>query len=462
MTWLSFSTKVLSLTIILPLILTQFSTSEITVWYLFSTFIGLQFIFDLGFSASFSRVISYAFGGSEKVDHLEIDTLSIQSPRWTRINKLIGTMGKIYFLLALVYIVILLTVGSYAMKYPISQIKEPLRANIAWIIIVINSGATFFGNVYKVYLQGVNKIALLRRWEMIVSLGSIITSFVILMNWSNLLILVIGNQLWIFMHIIINRYLARNIYNGKFSTINLFRLDKKTLNDIWPSTWRSGIGILMSHGVLQISGIIYSNIGSAKDVASYLLALRLMQNIKSVAMAPFYSKLPLLAQLRAKGKFNKQLEIAKRGMNYSYWAFLIPFIIIGLYADHFLRFINSNADFVGPLFWGTLGLGYFLERYGAMHLHLYSTSGKIIWHIANGISGMIYIIVIFLLFNKLDIFVIPVAFLLSMLLFYSWYSASHSYRLFRVNFLNFEKSAVLAPSVLMLVFLFYYIILYQY
>ena len=63
MTWSSFLARSLSLILVVPLILTHFSTEEIALWYLFSTIIGLQMLADVGFSPTFSRIIAYGVGG---------------------------------------------------------------------------------------------------------------------------------------------------------------------------------------------------------------------------------------------------------------------------------------------------------------------------------------------------------------------------------------------------------------
>ena len=68
MTWVSFLVRSLSLIVVLPLILTRFSTEEIALWYLFITIIGLQMFVDMGLSPTFSRVISYAMGGADVHD----------------------------------------------------------------------------------------------------------------------------------------------------------------------------------------------------------------------------------------------------------------------------------------------------------------------------------------------------------------------------------------------------------
>ena len=73
-------------------------------------------------------------------------------------------------------------------------------------------------------------------------------------------------------------------------------------------------------------------------------------------------------------------------------------------ADILLKLIDSNIMFVSPLLWIIMGCVFFAERYGAMHLQLYSITNHIIWHFVNSISGLIYITSSFILFPFIDIF----------------------------------------------------------
>ena len=58
----------------------------------------------------------------------------------------------------------------------------------------------------------------------------------------------------------------------------------------------------MTYGLVQASGILYAQVGTAASIASYLLALSLIQTVSQFSQAPFYSKLPAFARLFAEGK----------------------------------------------------------------------------------------------------------------------------------------------------------------
>ena len=452
MTWGSFLSKSLSLIVVLPLLVTRFTTEEISLWYLFMTIIGLQLLIDVGFTPTFSRVIAYAMGGAE-VDNLKSPKTECNGqPNWKTLEQICLTMRYIYLRLNLLWTFLLGTLGTLAVLRPLSLVNDTFSAWIAWGVIIVVSTVALWGNIYSSYLQGINQIALLRRWEMITSLGSITTSVVILLFGGQLLSMILAHQGWQVLNILRNRWLSRIVENGRFKQFSGSRKNGKVFDAVWPSAWRSGMGVLMSYGLIQASGILYAQIGAAAKVASYLLALRLIQTVSQFSQAPFYSKLPVLARLFSEGKRNELVRLAKRGMTLAHWTYVTGFLSLGVLGRPLLELVDSNVDFPDPLLWSLLGLGFFLERFGAMHIQLYSTTNHIIWHVANGVTGVIYFFVSITLFKFIGVYAFPVGILISYLGFYSWYSAYHSYKVFKLKFISFEKTTAFVQFSLILIY----------
>jgi O-antigen/teichoic acid export membrane protein len=456
MTLGSYASRSLSIIIVLPLLLTRLSTEEISLWYLFSTVIAMQMLADVGFNATFSRSIAYAMGGATYKDIQELSRASIKNnngqPNWQTIEQICSTMRAIYLRLSLIAFILFATLGTYALLKPISASVDKKSAWIAWGVILLVSIFTLFGNIYSAYLQGINQIALLRRWEVFTSLGAILTSFIVLLLGSGLLGLVIANQSWLVINIVRNRWLCRRVENSHFQHFKRQKIEPEIFEVVWPSAWRSGLGVFMTYGLVQLSSIVYAQISSASEIASYLLALRLIQIINQFSQAPFYSKLPILARLRSEGKLAQQVLVAKRGMALAYWIYVIGVLILGIFATPLLKFIGSNAEFVNPLLWSLMGLAIFAERYGAMHIQLYSTTNHIIWHIATGATGIIYIVVSLMLFNQIGVYAFPIATLAGYLSFYCWYSAKHSYSAFGLKFWSFERTTMIAPLSIVIIY----------
>ncbi len=95
----------------------------------------------------------------------------------------------------------------------------------------------------------------------------------------------------------------------------------------------------------------------------------------------------------------------------------------------------------------------FAERYGAMHLNLYSTTNHIISHVANGVSGVVFVVVSALLVPRAGVYAFPAGLLAGNLGFYAWYSALHSYRAFNLRFWSFERWSMLPPLTIVLLYI---------
>jgi O-antigen/teichoic acid export membrane protein len=425
------------LVVVLPLVLSKLPIEEITLWYLFSLILGLQILLDAGFTPTFSRLIAYEMAESLNGEAIE---------------KVCTTMRSIYFRLTILSVAFLSTIGTYTLINPIAKTNNEIHSYTAWFIILLVSAIYMYGGIYNAYLQGINQIALLRRYEILTSLGAIISSCLVLVFNKSLLGLVIANQAWILISVLINRWLCFNIKASHFSQSKNAIIEPEVFRVAWPSAWRSFIGILMGYGLAQFSSIIYAQISAVSEAASYLVATRLIQVISQFSQAPFYSKLPTLSRLWSEGERSKQISLAARGMTLANWMYTTGFIATGLLAEPLFNLVGSNASFVNPRLWSLMGLAVFSERYGAMHIQLYSTTNHIIWHIANGISGIIYVLVCVLLFNHIGVYAFPLSTLASYLGFYCWYSASHSYRTFNLELIPFELKTTVIPLSILLVY----------
>jgi len=452
MTWGNLLAKSLSLILLLPLVVSKLDTTDVVVWYLFSSLITLHLLMDLGFTPTFTRIIAYGMGGVSSKDLVNIKVYTKNNikinfePNWETIAQVEATMIVVYKRLSIFVFFLAISLGSLAVWKPISESTEPHLSWVAWFMVVITSAITVYGNIYIAYLQGINEIARIQRWQMFFSIVSIVTSSIILFFSESLFLLTLSSQSWLIANIIFNRRL-RNVFPSKNA-----KLSPHIWNIVWPAAWRSGIGILMSAGLIQISGVIYAQLADAAKTASYLLGLQIMRAIANFSNAPFYSKIPMFSKLYAKNSLEQLIELASKGMFLTYWTFIIGFITFGVLAEGLLSFIGSNISFPEPLIWCLLGLAFFFERYGGMHIQLYSTSNHIIWHITTGIGGGIMILTSIVLFPFLDMLAFPLSILAGYLGFYSWYAASHSYKEFKLKFWIFERKVMLPPLCIALIY----------
>jgi hypothetical protein len=451
-TWASFFGRTLSAVLVLPLVLKRFPVEDFNVWSLFSTLLGLQLLVDMGFCVTFVRAIAFSLAGAGSPDAFQKNA-SVGAgggPNWELLSRVIGSMRFIYQRLALLYVLLLAVVGSAALARPIGLSPQPGSAWIAWGIVVLSGYVNLRSNYLGVLLQGLNEIALVRRWEAITSVATVLTGFVVLLLGGDLLELVASMQVWSVVAALRNRWLCQQVAQRRFAQLPEARKDPEMMTRLWPATWRSGVGVLMSFGLIQATGLVNAQFATAADSASYMLCLRIMQLISTFSQAPFYSKLPLLPRLRAEGNIKALLEVASNGMRKSLWTYSLGFATAGLLGPIILGNLRSNVEFPQPIFWVILGAMFFVERYAAMHLHLYSTTNHIITHIANGVTGLLVIASTLALLPLLGLLALPTGLLVGYVGFYSWYPVRYAYREFKMRFVAFELRNSLGPALVLI------------
>lgn len=448
-TWASFFSRTAALAVILPLVLRQFSVAEFTVWSLFAIFSGLQLLFDMGFSVTFVRAIAVALAGASTSKSFlqHAHPTKGMPPNLELVRQVVGVMRFVYRRLAIVYAALLSSAGTLLLVRSIDRVANPQAAWIAWIIVVAVSYVALRASYLGVLLMGLNEVAVVRRWDALMSLGSGLSSALVLLSGGGLLELVVVYQVWGLLGTWRNLWLCRTVHDGRFRALPPVLRDDHILADLWPSTWRSGLGVAMSYGLVQATGIVHSQIAPTAATASYLLCLRILQLVSTFSQAPYYSKLPLLPRLRAEGKTDTLITVAASGMRQSLWAFALAFTGASLLGPPLLHWLDSSVAFPDSVFWVLLGTMFFAERYAAMHLNLYSTTNHIITHIANGVTGLLSIAFIVAALPFLGMLAMPAGLLAGYLTFYSWYPVMYSYREFRMPFLSFEWRTSVGPLI---------------
>lgn len=450
-TWASFLSRSVGTLLLLAIVLRKFTPADFNLWALFSIFLSLQTVADFGFGFTFVRALSAALAGANAPRMLlrGREDLGATPPNGMMVARIIGTMRAIYRRLALIYLAVLVSVGTYLMIRPISQSDS--SGWISWGIIMISGYVTLRSNYLIMLMQGLNEVALLRRWEAITSVAGTVVGCVALLLNGSLMILVISTQFWVVFAALRNFHICRKLLRDRFGLtgIPLARTDGEMVKTLWPSAWRTAIGAIMSLGLIQATGIFYAQIADPVVTASYLLCLRILQMLSAFSQAPFYSKLPLLTQWQAKGMREQLLALAAKGMRLSLWVYVGGFLTVGIICPLAIRFLESPMEFPSLRLWSILGLMFFIERYGAMHLNLYSTTGHIINHIVNGVTGILSFLYMIFLFPVLGIFTVPVGLLLGYISFYMWYPSKYTYKEYNLRFSVFDRKVAFFPLLAM-------------
>lgn len=451
-TWISFIVVPINTVVFFPLLLKIFNVDEIALWFLFSLYISLQVLADFGFYNTFVRVISYAFGGRQKIDE-DIEISGVKQniePNWTLITRINQTMNGVY-VYATFGLFFFLLIMSFTLVKQINQIEgNHINYWIAWGVVIVFSSVNFNKRRYSNFLLGINKVALTRRIQGVFSLFTITSNLIVLLLTKSFLFLIISSQVWFVFSFFYLRYTARRVENGIYSKMSGRYISKDIFSYVWGPAWKGGISSFASTGTIKLSGIMYAQLATSGKLAEYLLALKILEIIKNISMAPFYSKIPLLSKLYGQHNMRKWKAIAKRGMMLSNSILIIGVVGFGIFGSSLFRLISSNLVFPSLSLWYLLGFARYFHRYGAMHTQLYMTSNKVNSHISDILAGIIFVIFSLILYPYIDVYAFGIGMIMGYFGFYIWYALYYSYTIIQEPFLKFELKSTIIPFIFFL------------
>lgn len=446
MTWLNTAARVLSLAAVLPFILRQFEPGDIALYYLFTAIITLQLMVGSGFVPTFARFVTYVLSGARFSDLVNLRTGSLPTiakaePDHAVLSDLLGTLRQVFFWLAVTSVPVAGLIGYVMMQKPIAQSTDTASAWTAWGVVILITPLVLYANNYSAFLQGANRIALEQRWSAIfVILGSL-SGVLVVATGGGLLPLIVSNQVWQIASFFRLRWLAGRVARELGNTPGSGRFNRDLFRSIWPASWRSLVGVVTSNGVTAGTGLIFAQFFAAKPLAEFLFGLRIMSIAAEISRAPFYSKLPVFNSLRARAELTTLSRQASRGMMLSYVGFIALFLAAPIGAAWVLPLIGSNISFPSTPYWIALGLAVLVERYGAMHIQIYSTTNHIIWHWLNGLTGIVWVALMLVFIPQLGLYAYPVAMFVSYLLIYTQIAVRRSILSLQVDYFRFERKA---------------------
>ena len=210
----------------------------------------------------------------------------------------------------------------------------------------------------------------------------------ILILFKSLILTVIA---YVSNHLIISIYL-RYWFKKEFEDTNLNEIQVNNLKiiktEVFNSSWKTGIGVLCSMGLISLSGFISPILFSAALSAQYLFYIQFIRYISSFSQPPFYSEIPLYNRLFGKGSFLKLNKILIKRFNFSLIIYLSLAITVTLILPPLITFFEYEKTISINELWVLLLFGFYIERIVSMLLQILTISSYIIWHWFNFIIGL--------------------------------------------------------------------------
>lgn len=434
------------------LALSAFSTADNALWQAFLTLQSVQLVADLGLTATLSRQVSYAYAGASELAagvRPFAPVANVGKPNWQLLLGMRAAARRLYCYITLVWSAVILLGGTAAISPLLRAADEPAQALVAWLCIVVGSAARVFTNADIAYLSGTGLIAAVRRWEGDLWLVSAGIAAGVIWCGGDIAALAATGSLILLTNALINGMLSRRRTKSSEAPTSSGR-DLRLLSSIWPSVWRSAVGIVSYYVSMRIAAIAVAGRVEPAAGAQLLFCVNALTLLVNFSSAPFYSRLPAMAQAWARQDVGTLKSIGVRGIRLASWAFSAIVMVFGPALHVAFPALGSSLLPPTPGFWFLVSAAFLVERHGIFHLQLHSQTNEIKWHIAQGATGVALLVVLFLLLPFMGVSALPWAQLIACALVQSPMTARWSYRSLGLRFPEFELRTMAAPAVLML------------
>lgn len=442
--WISTLARVIGVALIIPIAFRKLTLEDTVLWLFFTTAINFQAILDFGHNTTFGRYIAYARATNNNVKSL------IEAPR---IESLLHIIGPSYFRMTLGMSLIVIPILSYMVATPIGASTQQFAHWFAWAILCVSLVIQTYAGRFIATLQGFEHVATQRWIEAGIGVAANGLAGAFLWADGKLISAALSTAIVGIFGASIYGFAAKQVLRKRSKKFEALRPPDSELKlarqVIWSSAWRSGIGILFSTGLIQFLSITVSNIAPAAQASSFMFATRIAQVISTLSQSPFYSYLPTLARKFKEHALGEIQSEARSRMSAASLIVAAGFIGAGIFLPTFLRVTDSQTVFVSNSIWLAMGFGYLAERIGAMHMQLYTLSGKVIWHWVNGGTGIAFIIGAWLLFKKFELLAIPISMFISYTTVYCAIAIQRSYKLLNLRLWDFDLIATIPAALLL-------------
>ena len=394
-TWYYTFAKGLIFTILTAYIITKFDDYLITCWYLFSTISALIHFFDLGFSTTIIRFVSYARNSNNTNKKL---------------NALYSTFNSIYLILTF-FALLSIFIGYFIWVKPILNNELYEIISKSYIIFSLGTLIAFFMKRNDAFLKGLNEISLYYNWNSLFTIIQGILLIIVISLNGNFLTLIIVQQSVILINSIKNYLLIRS--KMKETTL-VFSFSKSEFLKYWRPTWKSAIISLSTMGVNQFSSAFIPIWYDTKISASYFFSLKLLTFIGEFSYAPFYSRIPKFITSYKKGLYlnanNKHTKTLFLTIRNTFLIFLLGIICLNYIGRSIIDLINPNTTLISSSLFILVCYFFLIERVNGIFSQIIMFNNDV-EHYKNYLFSAALFIIIIILFKDLGIWVLPLGYI---------------------------------------------------
>ncbi len=363
---------------ILPAIFRYLPSNTLGIWYIFVNLGMFATLIGLVFQTSFSRNISYAFGGATSLlkEGIDSDADVLGESNFPLIKSLIHAMRRFYSYVSAVMIVFLILIGSLYIRHLSRDLHDQDVIITSWILYSLSVIASFYCLYFSCILQGRGYIKEYNQLVIVNRLVYMVLTFVLLYSGYGILGIAIANCISTIINFILGDILAYK--DGLRLILKQTKMQTKDLMGIiWQNTYKLGLANMALFFSTRGSLFYASLFLPLVTVAKYGLSIQVVNVFGSVSLLYYYSYSTYISQ----SWVTKELDVIRRIYSKSLVLFLFIYIVgcisILLLGDWALDFIGSGTTFLPTVPLALLFVVYLLDSNQTLALNLISSENKV-------------------------------------------------------------------------------------
>lgn len=341
--------------LILPLMLHKLPPQVLGLWYVFLSLAGISVLVDMGFLATMSRATAYLWAGAREIRPFGAPVVERTDesllPNFALLADLAKTMRVYYLVLGTSVTALMGVFGTLWIARTTAAFPDRSSMLLAWLIFLFAVLVNIVNAVWHPLLTGINQVRL----------GNQIFVWGLL---SNYFLTCAGLVAGFGLFAPVSGYLAMGLVTRGLSRLYFNRLSRAheyaakaswsshLLRVLWPTAWRSGVVTLGIYVTVHASTLICSVYLGLEATGSFGLSMQLALAAGSIASAFFLVKLPIIAQLFARGNRRQIADIVFSRIRWFWLSYAALTAAAVLFGEPVLRdlFHSKTSLLATPLF----------------------------------------------------------------------------------------------------------------
>lgn len=330
--------------ILLPILVKYLEPAILGLWYIFVSIGSIVILFDFGFTPTIARTVAYCWSGAVELN--KIGAKSINKKNETNYELLyfvIKTCKILYFLIAMLALLIMLTLGTWYIK-SISNDIFTMEIYLSWIIYAISIFFNLYIGYYSVALIGIGDISRQSRANVISKLLFLFIGAIGLIFSESILSLSIANLISGFTMRFLSAYFFYDLHGIKkmFRKVvfsNKYNV-RYVLNNMWHNAWRDGFVSITVYLTTQANTLLCASFLSLTETGIYAFCLQIVTAIANIAGGLYNSYMPALQSAyinNDKELPQKLYSIAIFGFYFIFILGSVVFIFIGIPIIYYIK-----------------------------------------------------------------------------------------------------------------------------